>query len=87
VPDIGGNGTTSTFDVVPEDNPVVSELKRLFGDELKRLFGDHTYFVDPSGLNIVEPGEANSEDVSFGVVVNIADWADKGVADARAARP
>jgi hypothetical protein len=79
VPDIGGNGTTSTFDVVPEDNPVVSELKR--------LFGDHTYFVDPSGLNIVEPGEANSEDVSFGVVVNIADWADKGVADARAARP
>lgn len=79
MPDIGGNGTTSTFDVVPEDNPVVSELKR--------LFGDHTYFVDPSGLNIVEPGEANSEDVSFGVVVNIADWADKGVADARAARP
>jgi hypothetical protein len=64
--------TLEQFDgeVVPEDNPVVPELKR--------LFGDHTYFVDPSGLNIVEPGEANSEDVRFGVVVNIADWADKG---------
>ena len=56
--------------VVPEDDPVTPQLKR--------IFGDHTYFLDQSGLNIVEPGEADHKDVRFGVVVNIADWADTG---------
>jgi hypothetical protein len=57
-------------EVVPEDNPVLPQLKR--------IFGDHTYFLDQSGLNIVEPGEADHKDVRVGVVVNIADWADTG---------
>ena len=57
-------------EVVPEDSPVVPQLKR--------IFGDHTYFLDQSGLSIVEPGEADHKDVRVGVVVNIADWADKG---------
>jgi hypothetical protein len=42
-------------EVVPEDNPVLLQLKR--------IFGDHTYFLDHSGLNIVEPGEADDKDV------------------------
>jgi hypothetical protein len=58
-------------EVVPEDNPVLPQLKR--------IFGDHTYFLDQTGLNIVEPGEADhKDDVRVGVVVNIADWADTG---------
>jgi hypothetical protein len=57
-------------EVVPEDNPVLPQLKR--------IFGDHTYFLDQSGLNIVEPGEADDKAVRLGVVVNIADWAGAG---------
>jgi hypothetical protein len=55
-------------EMVPEDDPVVPQLKR--------IFGDHTYFLDESGLNIVEPAEPNHRDVRLGAVVNIADWAD-----------
>lgn len=50
--------------VVSEYDPVTPQLKR--------TFGDHTYFLDQSGLNIVEPGEADHKDVRFGVLVNIA---------------
>ena len=57
-------------EVVPEDNPVLPQLKQ--------IFGDHTYFLDQSGLNIVEPAETDHKDVRRGVVVNIADWADTG---------
>jgi hypothetical protein len=56
-------------EVVPEDNPVISKLQR--------LFGDHTYFLDQSGLHIVEPAEPDHKSVRVGVVVNIADWADE----------
>ena len=38
-------------EVVPENNPALPRLKQ--------IFGDHTYFLDQTGLNIVEPGEAN----------------------------
>jgi hypothetical protein len=56
--------------VVPEDDPVTPQLKR--------IFGDHTYFLDQSGLNIVEPAETDHKDVRFGIVVNIANWTDEG---------
>ena len=57
-------------EVVPENNPALPRLKQ--------IFGDHTYFLDQTGLNIVEPGETNHKDVRIGVVVNIADWTDTG---------
>ena len=57
-------------ELVPEDSPVLPQLKQ--------IFGDHTYFLDQSGLNIVEPAETDHKDVRRGVVVNIADWADRG---------
>ena len=34
-------------EAIPDDHPVIPQLQR--------VFGDHTYFVDDSGLNIVEP--------------------------------
>lgn len=60
--------TLDQFDseAIPEDNPLVPKLRR--------LFGDHTYFLDGSGLNIVEPAEPDQKDGRMGVVVNLADW-------------
>jgi hypothetical protein len=54
---------------LPENHPLVPELNR--------LFGDHTYFLNRSGLNIVERASealsaSNAGDT--GVVVNIANW-------------
>ena len=60
-------------DVVPENNPVIPQLTR--------LFGEHTYFLDQTGLNIVEPAgyeQDDGHDVPMGVVVNIANWTGEG---------
>ena len=60
-------------DVVPENNPVIPQLTR--------LFGEHTYFLDQTGLNIVEPAgyeQQNGRDAPMGVVVNIANWTGEG---------
>ena len=64
--------TLEQFDaeVVPDDNPLIQRLQS--------LFGDHTYFLDDSGLNIVEPAEPDQGRHRMGVVVNIADWTDVG---------
>jgi len=57
-------------EVVPDDNPVV--------EQLTRLFGMHTYFLDQAGLNIVEPADPQQQDGRTGVVVNIANWTYEG---------
>lgn len=54
---------------IPAEHPAVSKLER--------LFGDHTYFLDSSGLCIVEPVEPEQTDGRLGVVVNLASWADQ----------
>jgi hypothetical protein len=48
---------------VPEDGPLFTKLKG--------VFGDHTFFLDSSGLNIVEPLEGSPQ---TGNVVNLASW-------------
>jgi len=40
--------------------------------KLSERFGDHTFFVDKSGLTIVEP--TGTDDRDQGVVVNLASW-------------
>ena len=62
--------TLSQFEAqaIPADHPVIAQLRP--------LFGDHTYFVDSTGLNIVEPVDAERKDGQLGVVVNLADWTD-----------
>lgn len=56
-------------EAIPEDHPIVPQLER--------LFGDHTYFLDVSGLNIVEPAASElAEDRHLGLVVNVANWID-----------
>jgi len=48
---------------VPEDGPLFARLKD--------VFGDHTFFLDSSGLNIVEPLK---ESPQTGALVNLANW-------------
>jgi hypothetical protein len=48
---------------VPEDGPLFMKLRD--------VFGDHTFFLDSSGLNIVEPVKGSSQ---AGNVVNLANW-------------
>ena len=58
--------------VIPESHPSVPQLSQ--------RFGEHTFFLDGSGLNIIEPTEADepnqTPNQTTGVVVNIASWAD-----------
>jgi hypothetical protein len=54
--------------VLPETHPAVSQLSQ--------RFGDHTFFIDGSGLNIIEPTHDNEPEQTMGVVVNIASWGD-----------
>jgi hypothetical protein len=53
-------------EAIPDAHPVVPQLQR--------LFGDHTYFIDNSGLNIVEPTGADQHGTQLGLVVNLASW-------------
>lgn len=50
---------------VSEDHPLMPKLKT--------LFGDHTFFLNSSGLNIIEPQEERPQ---TGTVVNVASWDD-----------
>ena len=54
---------------LPEDHPAVPELSR--------LFGEHTFFLDNSGLNIVEPTGAADEGAISARIVKVASWQDK----------
>ena len=62
--------TLSQFEAepIPDNHPVVPQLRG--------LFGDHTFFLDGNELNIVEPAEASQEGVQAGKVVNLASWND-----------
>ncbi len=53
---------------IPENHPVVPQLNS--------LFGEHTFFLNGSGLNIVEPTQSADGDAQKGQVVKIAGWQD-----------
>jgi hypothetical protein len=52
-------------EVIPDDHPSLPKLRG--------VFGDHTFFVDSSGLIIVEPLE---QDPVTGELIKIASWDD-----------
>lgn len=52
---------------IPDSHPVVPQLNQ--------IFGDHTFFVDNSGLLIVEPAEPASS-TPTGQVIKLAAWSD-----------
>ncbi|MGU3494903.1 hypothetical protein ACLBXM_12745 [Xanthobacteraceae bacterium A53D] len=54
---------------VPETHPATVHLAQ--------AFGDHTFFIDATGLSIVEPvTQAEAADPPSGQVVKIATWLD-----------
>jgi hypothetical protein len=55
-------------EVVPEDHPAVSQLTD--------VFGDHTFFLDDSGLKVLEPAEMSQTEVESSEVLSLADWTD-----------
>ena len=48
---------------ISEDHPLVPKLKT--------MFGDHTFFINASGLNIIEPLK---EKPQRGTLLNLASW-------------
>ena len=62
--------TLSQFEaqVLPEDHPAVTQLNS--------LFGDHTFFLDNSGLKVLEPADAPDMKAQTGEIVSLADWSD-----------
>jgi hypothetical protein len=62
--------TLTQFDarVLPDGHPVDVELSE--------LFGDHTFFLDNSGVNILEAAETSEQGVETGEIVNLAYWTD-----------
>ena len=72
--------TLSQFDaqVLPEDHPAVTQLSS--------LFGDHTFFLDGSGLKVLEPNEAQAEGQT-GEGISLADWSDSTLTSLRPHEP
>jgi hypothetical protein len=57
--------------VLPDSHPVAAQLCD--------MFGDHTFFLDQSGLKVLEPTDtatAVTTEVAAGEVVSLADWSD-----------
>ncbi len=66
-------------EVLPDDHPA---LKQLSG-----IYGDHTFFLDGSGLNVLEPAEAAETEAQTGEIVNLASWNDATLTSLRPHKP
>ncbi|HEY0850445.1 MAG TPA: hypothetical protein VGD96_11055 [Bradyrhizobium sp.] len=55
-------------EVLPDNHPAAAQLAD--------LFGDHTFFLDQSGLKVLEPAETSASDVQTSQVISLADWSD-----------
>jgi hypothetical protein len=53
---------------VPDNHPVI--------EDLRNNFGDHTFFLHQNRLHIVEPAEAYTEGGPTGRIVRLARWTD-----------
>src|SRR5258708_5512591 len=73
--------TLSQFhaEVLPDNHPAVRKLND--------LFGDHTFFLDGSGLNVLEPTEMPEKEVQAGEIVSLASWSDETLTSLRPHEP
>ena len=55
--------------VLPDNHPA---LRQLSG-----IFGDLTFFLDGSGLNVLEPAETAATEARAGEIVSLASWSDE----------
>jgi hypothetical protein len=54
--------------VLPDEHPAMPQLNS--------MFGEHTFFVDESGLKVLEPTPSLGAECQTGEVVSLADWSD-----------
>jgi len=54
--------------VLPDNHPATAQLTN--------MFGDHTFFIDQSGLKVLEPTETAESEMPSVEVVSLADWSD-----------
>ena len=54
--------------VLAEDHPAVAQFCE--------LFGHHTFFLDATGLNVLELLEVPGTEAQDGEVIRLADWSD-----------
>jgi hypothetical protein len=66
-------------EVLPDDHPAVTQLSN--------LFGDHTFFLDDSGLKVLEPTGVPETEAQTGEVVSLADWSDATLTSLRPHEP
>jgi hypothetical protein len=55
--------------VLPDNHPALTQLSG--------IFGDHTFFLDSSGLNVLEPAETAETEAQTGQIVSLASWSDE----------
>ena len=63
--------TLSQYDAqaIPDTHPVVPEFNN--------LFGEHTFFIDQTGLSIIEPIAPPEDGIEAARVVKLAKWIDE----------
>jgi hypothetical protein len=66
-------------EVLPDNHPVVPQLHS--------IFGDHTFFLNRSGLSVLEPAETPEREVPAGEVVSLASWSDGTLSSLRPHEP
>jgi hypothetical protein len=54
--------------VLPDEHPSMPQLNS--------MFGEHTFFVDETGLKVLEPTPSLAAERQTGEVVSLADWSD-----------
>ncbi|UGY15308.1 hypothetical protein [Bradyrhizobium septentrionale] len=65
--------------VLPDDHPAVAQLNS--------VFGEHTFFVDTSGLKVLEPAQTSDTPGQTGEVVSLAEWSDPELTSLRPHEP
>jgi hypothetical protein len=65
--------------VLRDDHPAIGQLCD--------IFGEHTFFVDDSGLKVLEPTDPLEIETTTGEVVSLADWSDATATSLRAHEP
>jgi hypothetical protein len=73
--------TLSQFsaEVLPDDHPALKQLSS--------IYGDHTFFLDGSGLNVLEPADTAETDAQTGEIVSLANWSDTTLTSLRPHEP
>jgi hypothetical protein len=73
--------TLSQFsaEVLPDDHPALQRLSS--------IYGDHTFFLDGSGLNVLEPADTSETDAQTGEIVSLANWSDATLTSLRPHEP